>query len=173
MSRHHRVHELLDRGELDELESFAREPGRTVDEVHEWLQARGYTISRSGAHRWLREFLETDRFRASNEVARTILDAAKNDTAAISDAAMLKLGQMLFEQLLRMQEGADEAIQTKELWAASMALKNVVMGKRHIEKLQQEVGERQKKAIEEAQKVASTGGKTEAVISKVREILGV
>jgi hypothetical protein len=168
MPQPHKVHELLSREELDELEKFAREPARSVDQCWDWMQAHGFTIGRSSVHRWLRTFLATDRFAASNDVARSLVDAAKaGGTVAISDAATLQLSQMLFEQLLRLQ--SDEQVDTKELWACSMALKNVVQGKRHVEKLKTEVAE----ALALAEKDAKAGGSAEAVVSKVREILGI
>ena len=71
MPQHFKVHELLSRVELDQLEAFAREPGRTVDECHEWLQAHGFTLSRSAVGSWKREFLLTDSFRASGAAARS------------------------------------------------------------------------------------------------------
>lgn len=174
MARHHKVHELLSRDELDQLEAFAREPGRTIDECMTWLQAHGVTsedrggISRGAVHNWKREFDATDKFRASNEVARALVDAAKSEgTVAISDAATLQLSQMLLEQLLRLQ--SDEQVDTKELWAASMALKNVVQGKRHIEKLRGEISE----AVAIAEKEAKTGASAGDVVATIKKALGI
>jgi hypothetical protein len=172
MARHHKVHELLSREELDELESFAREPARTIDQCHDWLQAHGFTLSRGAVHNWKREFDVEDKFRASNEVARVLLDAAKGkDVVAISDAATLQLSQMLFEQLLKLQ--GDGEVTTKDLWGVSMALNNVVRSKQRVEQLQVEMAERHRQAIEEAEKTAKAGGGGAAVVSKVREILGI
>jgi hypothetical protein len=36
------------RDELDQLEAFAREPGRTIDECHQWLQERVHDQPRGG-----------------------------------------------------------------------------------------------------------------------------
>lgn len=171
MPKHFKVHELLDRKELDQLEEFAREPGRTVDEVHEWMQARGYTLSRSAAHTWLKQFLAIERFRSSNEVARTILDAAQKDVVAQADAAILQMGQMLFEQMLKLQQ--DGQLTSKDVWAMSASLKNTITSGRHLEKLRAETEEKQKRAVAEAEKIAKSGGSNEAVVSKVREILGI
>lgn len=168
MSRHHKVRELLGRDELDELETFAREPARTVDECHDWLLAKGYTISRGAVGNWKREFDATDKFRASNEVARALVDTAKTGgTVALADAANLKLGQLIFEAMLKAQN--DEDVSTKDLWALSMAVKNVVQGQRHVEQLRKDVAA----AIAEAEKDAKAGGSAEGVVSKVRQILGI
>jgi hypothetical protein len=169
MPNHFKIHQTLASEDLLGLEEFARaSAARTVDECWEWVQAHGYTIGRSSVARWKREFDLTDRFAASNETARALMDAAKAGGAvAISDAAMLQLSQMLFEQMVRLQAG--EEMETKELWAISMALKNVVQGKRHVEKLKGEVAE----ALAAAEKEAKGGASGEAVVSKVRQILGV
>jgi hypothetical protein len=168
MPQHFKVHELLNREELDALEAFAREPGRTVDECTDYLLAHGFTIVRSSVHRWMRQFLLSDRFTASNETARALMDAAKQGgTVAISDAAVLQLSQMLFEQLVKLQ--SDKKVNTKELWAVSMALKNVVTGKRHVEKLKSEI----QTALDEASKAAGSGKDANAVVAKMREVLGI
>jgi len=166
--QHFKVHELLSRVELDQLEAFAREPGRTVDECHEWLQAHGFTLSRSAVGSWKREFLLTDSFRASGAAARSLVEAAKEGGAvAISDGGLLQLSQMIFEQMVRMQESGE--VDTKSLWALSMSLKNVISGKRHVEKLKGEIAD----AIAQAQKEAGDGASGETVANKVREILGI
>lgn len=167
MPSHFKVHELLSRDELDQLEAFAREPGRTVDECWEWLAAHGFRLSRGAVGNWKREFDLTDRFRASNETARALMDAAKGaGTVAISDAATLQMSQMLFEQLAKLQAGGE--VSSKELWALSMALKNVVQGKRHVEKLKGEISE----ALAAVEKDAKGGASGEAVVEKVRQLLG-
>jgi hypothetical protein len=127
MSHHFRVHEQLSRVELDALESFCREPGRTVDEVVERLAAGGHALSRGAVWRWKREFDLTDRFHASSETARALMDAAKSGGAvAISDAATLRLSQILFEQLVSMDADPEAEIDTKQLWQISMALRNSI-----------------------------------------------
>lgn len=172
MPRHFKVHELLDRSELDQLEEFAREPGRTVDACHEWLQARGYVISRTAVGAWKSEFLVQDKFRAGNAVARSLIEATREEgVEQIADAASVQIGQMLFEAMIRGQESG--AVETKDLLLMSASLKNIITGSRHLEKLKQEVRDRQQLAVAEAEKVAKAGGSNEAVVSKVREILGI
>jgi hypothetical protein len=172
MPKHFKVHELLDRSELDQLEEFAREPARTGQECHEWMLARGYVIGLTAMKNWKAEFLIQDRFRASNEVARSLIEAAKEKgVASIADAAGLQIGQMLFEAMVTGQERGDVAI--RDLVNLSAGLKNVITGSRHLENLKAETSERQKLAVDEAQKVANAGGSNAAVVSKVREILGI
>lgn len=62
----------LNRDELEKLEAFAREPGRTVDQVHDWLLAQGFTASRSAVGRWKKGFDEEDGLSAAADLADTI-----------------------------------------------------------------------------------------------------
>jgi hypothetical protein len=74
-----KVHELLNSVELEELEAFAREPGRTIDECRDWLKARGFALSRSSVGRWLADFkaeLRQARLGGSAEVGRSIVSSA-------------------------------------------------------------------------------------------------
>lgn len=169
MARHHKVHELLSRQELDDLEAFTREPGRTVDECHEWLQAHGFTLSRGAVGNWKQTFDLEDKVRRAARVSREYLDVAREAGAAeIASASLLKFQQILFEHLL----GADEA-DAGELLKLSVSLKTAVEAGRHIEKLRDEYDARQRKALDAAEKVAKAGGDGAKVIEKVREILGI
>src|SRR4051794_22339196 len=101
MPSHFKVHELLSRKELDELEAYAREPGRTVDECWIWMTERDFAVSRGAVGNWKREFDVKDRFRASNALATTMLETAKGaGVVAINDAAMVESSRLLFEQLV-------------------------------------------------------------------------
>ena len=85
---------------------------------------------------------------------------------AVSDAVTLQVQQMLFDQLMALQER--ESVPTRELLAISAAAKNAVTGQRHVEKLRSEKA----LAIAEAEKTAKAGGTAADVVDKVREILG-
>src|SRR5258705_13812191 len=105
MPRHHKVHELLDERELEDLRAYAREPGRTYDELHQWLLERGFTIGRTAVGNWKSKFDEellADRFRRSGEVARNVVEIAKQGAVAVRDAALLQLTQVLFEQTAKL-----------------------------------------------------------------------
>jgi hypothetical protein len=168
MPQHFKVHELLSRQELDELEAFAREPGRTIDETHVWLQAKGYTLGRTAVGNWLRKFRMEDRFRVGADLAKSLVETAKQEgTVAISDAATLQLSTMLMEKLLQLQ--AQETAPTKELWGISMALKNVIAGKRHVEKLKGEIAD----AISAAEQKASKGATAGDVVATIKKALGI
>lgn len=164
------VHILLkDRpAELAALEEFARDPARTVDDCWEWMQAKGYTLARSAVGTWKKKFDRLDAFAASNDAARSLVDAAKSGgVISLTEATELQLSQMLFEQLAVLQSNGE--VQTKELVNVSAAMKNVVTSKRHLEKLKTEISA----ALNEAEKDAKAGGSAENVVNKVREILGI
>lgn len=172
MPRQFKVHEVITREDLSQLEDFAREPGRKVDQIYDWLQAHGYQVGRTAAYNWLRNFRENDRFTASGEVAKAIMEASKGkDAVAISDAAVMKLAQVVFEGSLTLQ--ADEMLDTRDVQRMTAALKNVITSKRHLEKLQEEMESKQKLAAAEAEKLAKSGGTATDVVAKVREILGI
>jgi hypothetical protein len=169
MPRHFKVHEELTREQLDELETFAREPGRTVDDCHDWLLAHGFTMSRGAVYNWQTTFNQDDKLRRASEVSRNYLAAGKDAGAAeIASATLLKFQQILFEHML----GADAA-DAGELLKLSVSLKTAVEAGRHIEKLRDEFQTRQRAAVEEAEKTAKSGGSGEAVAKKMRELLGV
>jgi hypothetical protein len=65
---------------LEQLEEYARQPGRTGDEVLEWLTDRKVQTSRAAVYRWLQDFRLEDRTRRAGEVARMYLDAAREST---------------------------------------------------------------------------------------------
>jgi hypothetical protein len=170
MARHFAIHTLLSREELDELETFAREPGRTVDACWDWMLAHGFKVSRAAVGTWKRHFSLSDRFAASSEAAKALMEAAKaGGTVAIADAATLQLGQMVFEKMIELQGGQEGGeVSTKDLWALSMSLKNVVQGGRHTQKLREEMAV----ALKVAEKDAREGASGEKVMAKLRELMG-
>jgi hypothetical protein len=106
MAQHHKVESDLTAEHLEQLKSYVREKNytRTTDDCHTWTLGHGYTIGRTAVGNWLAKFRIEDSQRASGELARTLIDAAKQEgTVAISDAATLQLSQMVFTQLLQMQ----------------------------------------------------------------------
>ena len=174
MPRHFKVHELLTERQLEDLRAFAREPGRTIDEIHQKLLEEGFTLSRGAVGNWKQSFDEEllqERFRRSGDFARNVVAVAKEGAVAVSDAALLQLTQVLFEQTAKLD--ADGRIDSAELVNLSRALKNAVGTKQGIEDLRQEMRQREVQALAEAEKTAKTGGSGEAVVQKMREILGI
>lgn len=174
MSQHFKVHELLKESELEELRAFAREPGRTVDEIHQWMLERGFTLSRNACWTWKSSFEEellAERFRRSGDLARSIKDAVKSGSFGdVADAAVMQLTQVIFEQAARLD--GEGTIDTGDLVNMANALRSAAGGKQRIEQIRRDQAEKEQRATDEAAKVAKSGGSGEAVVAKVREILG-
>lgn len=131
MSSHYKVHELLNRDELDQLELYAREPGRTVDEIHEWMQVRGYTLSRTAAWTWKRAFDEQllkERFSRSGELAKAIKSAVAGEQMEdVAEAAVMQLTQVVFEQSAKLEsEGQLDPLDVQRM---TKSLANLVASK--------------------------------------------
>lgn len=111
MGQRFKVEELLSLPEMEELRTFAREPGRTIDECHEWMQARGYTLSRDAVYNWKRKFDEEqmrDRMSRSGEFARAMKEALSGKSFDdVADAAVVGLTQIVFEDVTKMQAEGD------------------------------------------------------------------
>ncbi len=144
-----KIHELLSRQELDELEAFAREPGRSYDEIHEWLLSRGFTVGRTAAGNWKRQFdaqLMQERFSRSGELAKAIKGAVQGGQFEdVAEAATLQLTQVIFEQAAQLQ--ADGAIDPGEVLKMTMGLRNLVRGKEGLVKLLAAKLEREMRAL--------------------------
>ena len=97
-----------------------------------------------------------------------MMESAKAGGAvSITDAATLQVGQMVFEQMLRVQQTG--VMETQEILNLSAALKNTITAKRHVELLKTEI----KEALAAAEQTAKAGGSAQGVVDKVREILGI
>lgn len=175
MANHFKIHELLSASELEELETFAREPGRTHEEILEWLQGRGFTVGRSSVGRWKQDFdqrLIAERMSGAGGLAKAFMDAARDGGGLqIPDAATLQLAQMIFETSARLAASGD--VEPSELNQMALSLQRLMLAKGRLEKTRTEVEQRQQQAIEEASKVAEDGGDGRSVVEKVREILNI
>lgn len=173
MAQHFKVEELLPAEELETLGKWIREANgtRTIDEVHERLQADGYTIGRTAVGNWLQKFREqliTERMQAGGGLARALMDAAKESGGvAVQDAALLQLSQLVFEQATVGEIAIDD------LQKLALAMQRLSLSKKRVEDVRSEFIEREKLALEAASSVAKDGGDGRSVVDKVREILGV
>ena len=169
MSREHRVITELSRDELDKLEAFARERRRPVKAIHEWLQAAGFTMSRSAARNWRRQFYAEDKVRTAAELSKQYMDVVKDASAdKIADATLHRYQTMLFDLVL----GANEK-DAGVLLKIGRSIEASVKSGRQIEELRKEYQDRDRRALEAAKETAKEGGSGEAVVKRVREILGI
>ncbi len=164
MPLHHKVEELLSPDELEALRAFISEKNgtRTIDEVHEWVQAKGYTIGRTAVGNWLQKFREqlmVERMQAGGGLARAMLEQGKN-AKEMTDAALLGITQKVFEAL-----SSGEEVDADSLNKLALTMQRTTLAGKRAE-------ERAKLAVAEAEKVVEAGGDGRSVVDKVREVLG-
>ena len=132
-----KVVELLSREELDQLEAYARERSRTVDELHAWVQAHGYTVNRSAVYSWRVKFdaeLMAERMGRSGELARAVKEAVSGgDFDDVADAAAMQLTQVVFEQSAKLE--ADGDLDPLDLMRMTRSLANLAGAKSTLVKL--------------------------------------
>lgn len=172
---HFEVHNQLKADELQELEAFAREPGRTVDEIHQWLLERGFTMGRSSAGRWMTAFrkqLQAERFGRSADLARAIEGAINREgIEAVAKGASKQLLQVVFEQASMLE--AEGKVDPLDVQRWSRSLKTLIESERHTLKLREELAQmkrQQSAAVAAAEQAGRSGGDVVAVI---KEALGI
>ena len=137
MPSHFKVHELLTRSELDALEAFAREPGRTVDECFQWMLERGFTLSRSAVGTWKQAFdgqLLAERFSNSGELAKALKGAIQGGNFDdIAEAAVMQLTQVVFESSAALQSGG--GVDPLDVQRMTRSLNNLIGGKAGLMKI--------------------------------------
>jgi hypothetical protein len=155
---------------LEQLEEYARQPGRTGDEVFAWLTERKVQTSRSAVYRWLQDFRLEDRTRRASEVARSYLEAAREaDPQAVSEASLRKFEELVFDHLV-----STDATDAKELMFIATAMRTGLGSRKELLDLREKVKELQRKqqaAIEAAEKAGQAGIDPVAAIKKV--LLGI
>ncbi len=170
MPRHFKIHELLDAADLAALEEFAREPARTVDQVHEWMLAKGLTLARSSAGTWLRNFLIRDQFKDASDAAKNLVESLKDKGVVdLADATTTLICQKNFEFLIRARQ--DGEISAKELREIAAGNKNVVQTKGLIETVKEEMQIRFDQQMATVQKKA-TGITAEDIAEARKAIFG-
>jgi hypothetical protein len=175
MSRPFKVHELLSSSELEELEGFAREPGRTIDECHAWLGQRGHELARSSVGTWKRALdqrVMAERMSGAGRMAAAFMDAASADGGLkITDAAVMTIAQMIFERGAALQ--AEEQIDPHDLSTLALAMQRLMLAKSRLEETRSEFQERERKAVEEASKAAQGGASGGDVVATIKRALGI
>jgi hypothetical protein len=154
MSQPFKVHELLSIGQLAELEQFAREPGRTINECREWLGQHGFELSQTAVWNWLRAFKEqllAERFRRSSDLAMAMKGAVTSGNFGdVADAAVMQLTQVIFEQAVRLDE--EGSVESRDLVNMATALRQAVGSKQQILKLAAEKFEREAARLVESRR---------------------
>lgn len=170
-----KVEQLLDASELEELEAFARERARTVDELHEWLLGRGFTCSRTAAWNWRQKFDEArmrERTSGAGSLAQVMLDAARESGGLqVHDAAVLQLSQLVFEAAAA--KALQGELSDESLASMALAMQRLTLAKGRLELTRGEMIKQQRAALEKAEAVAEGGGSAQDVVTTVRELLGI
>ena len=175
MPNHFLIHELLNSSELEELETFAREPGRTHEEIGGYLQDHGHTVSKSSVGRWKQMFdqrVMAERMSGAGGLASAFMRAAQADGGLqIPDAAVLQLAQMIFEKGASLANGGD--VQVEDLNHMALSLQRLMLAKARVEKTRTEMQDREHKALAEATVAADAGGDAKSVVATIKQALGI
>jgi hypothetical protein len=138
MSLQYKVETLLSRQELDQFEAFCREPGRKVDEAHEWMLGHGYTLSRSATHNWLADFKEREtlaRLRSADgstaRIAEALEAAEDGSPGTVVKAAMRVFQRQLFDLLA----SPEHELSSKDVLSFSRAFQALAGAERIVEEL--------------------------------------
>lgn len=179
MSLPFKVEELLPADDLGELRKFCAEKRRTIDQVHEWLLARGYTLSRSAVGTWVakeRSEAAAEAMRQSSSVARALMEAAKSEgSVGVQDAAILQLGHAVIEKLTDLQ--ATGEISPEDIGTLSLSLQRLTYSKRQVENIREQVREQMKAeqaaALAEVEKSVPKDATPADAIREARRLLGI
>lgn len=172
MSRKYRVDQVLadlSPTDVDDYQAMLRQPATTIDNLLDWLDERGFSVSRGAVWKHRRNFDEqTESLRRSAEMARAFVDVAKTESIeSISDAALFRMSQVLMEQ--SMQLDAEGDLNPKDLVNMTKAIRNLIGGKREVEDLR----DRQREALAQAEQVAASGASGGDVVETIKRALGI
>lgn len=170
-----RVDEVLAGHDEDReaFEAFARDPGRTIAECHEWLQARGYVVSRNAVWRWLGDYrtqLQIEKTTGASRMATALMETAKQSGGlGIADAAVQQIGQLLFEAAA--SRSMDDQIDPKDLSTMALSLRHLMSAKASLEETRAEIERQKRDQFDQATKPLMQGKReiTPADIEQVRK----
>jgi hypothetical protein len=167
MARHHKVSETLSPEDFEALKAFVREKNlaRTTDECHEWLLARGYTISRGATWNWLDSFRLEEKTQRAGDMARQYLDAAReSDPNAVTEASLRKFEEKVFDWLV-----SDQQASADDLASIANAMRRGIGSRREVLELKRQQAE----ALAAGEKAAAEGKSAADVVSTIKTALGI
>lgn len=150
---------------LEALEEYARQPGRTGDEAHDWLAERAVKTSRSAVYRWFQDFRLEDKTRRAAEVAKGYLAAAREaDPASVTEASLRKFEELVFDWTVQAEDP-----NAQELLFIANAMKSGLGSRRELVDLRRKQADALKAADEQARTGASAGD----VVATIKTALGI
>ncbi len=167
-----KINRILSREHRAEYEALARDGRETGERLMGWLHERGYAISKKAVLRHRRNFQEMlEGVRRSAELAAAFALVGKEyGLDSLSQASLGRLEQLLMEKLFAMEAESD--LETNELAKLASAMNGAASARQRRASLEEKYEERERRAIEAAQQAVRDGAGSEAVVSKIREILG-
>lgn len=135
------------------------------------LKGKGCDISRSGVHRYGKEFAERiEGIKKSTEMAKMLASEAGDDEGALNDALVRILQDKLFNIVMEMK------IDPAKINVASLSKSIADLARASIsqKKYMAEVREKAKMAVDSIKDKAKAGGLSEDVIRQIEEqVLGI
>lgn len=141
-------------------------------ELTDWLEAKGFEISKSAIHRYGQRFEDrVEAVRMATQQAKAIVESTPDDEGAVSEALMRLVQEKIFQVLMEL-----EIDTSKPMNLASVAKSIAELSRATVtqKKWQAEVREKAQRAAESVADVAKKGGLSpEAVDAIRRQILGI
>ena len=139
-------------------------------ELTDWLDEQGFSISRSSLHRYGQKFEDQlHELKLATEQARAIAENAGDDENALGDALTRLAQQKAFKVLLELQDPGEISLPSLGRMIADLNRSSVT-----VKRYMAEVKDKVKQAAEVVKKQAIRGGLSEDVIREIEEqILGI
>jgi hypothetical protein len=198
-----KINAILSDQDRIEYEAMLSRPGVTHKQALQWLRNKGYRVGHVAVARHHREFMESlKQLRYAARFADALGQLSdKHGSAALSDVTLTRVQQLVMERLFSVSEvrpaeqakeseesdkstdteshkpkdtrSEERRMSTAELAALSKIVEGAVGSRKHIEQMRREFQQTKQRTAEEADKVAQSGADGQAVVNRVREILGI
>ncbi len=169
--KHFRIDALpLTPEQREEYERLLADPTSTVQQLQDWLRARGHRVCRSAVTRHRHSFhADLTRLREVARMAQSLCELSRKQPGGpgvIAEAAAAHFEMNLMESLHKMKGAPDLPAAEWRQMAATLA--EIVATRRSVEAMREEFERRAKAAVEEAQRKNVT---SEDVADRMRQIL--
>ena len=157
------------REELDE--KLVEQGFQGYEELAEWLDEKGFDISKSSVHRYGQEFEDRlEALRIATAQAKEITEQVGDDEGALGDALTAVVQEKAFGLLTSMEMEEQEVEFTSLMNAIARLQKASVKQK----KFRQEMREKAQQAADDAEEIARDEGLSDQAAEQIREkILGI